>query len=64
MVPYVDPSYNTAPYYSWYFIIDLIIIGLHYKGVYMGHLYPNFCLCAFWGPYSKPHKVGNRIKAK
>ena len=23
-------------------------IGLHYKGVYMGYPYPNFCLCAFW----------------
>ena len=24
--------------------------GLHYKGVYMGYPYPNFCLCAFLGP--------------
>ena len=27
------------------------IIGLLYKGVYMGYPYPNFCLCAFLGPY-------------
>ena len=23
--------------------------GLHYKGVYMGYPYPNFCLCGFLG---------------
>ena len=27
------------------------LIGLHYKGVYMGYPYPEFCLCAFLGPY-------------
>ena len=27
------------------------LIGLHYKGVYMGYPYPNFCLCAALGPY-------------
>ena len=26
-------------------------MGLLYKGVYMGYPYPNFCLCAFLGPY-------------
>ena len=26
------------------------LIGLYYKGVYMGYPYPNFCLCAFLGP--------------
>ena len=25
------------------------LIGLHYRGVYMGYPYPNYCLCAFWG---------------
>ena len=25
------------------------LIGLHYKGVYMGYHYLNFCLCAFFG---------------
>ena len=23
------------------------LIGLHYKGVYMGYPYPYFCLCVF-----------------
>ena len=27
------------------------LIGLHYKGGCMGYHYPNFCLCAFLGPY-------------
>ena len=27
------------------------LIGLYYKRVYMGYPYPNFCLCAFGGPY-------------
>ena len=26
------------------------LIGLHYKGVYRGYPYPNFCLRAFLGP--------------
>ena len=35
-----DPSMNHPnPYLN----------GLHYKGVYMGYPYPNFCLCAFFG---------------
>ena len=25
--------------------------GLRYERVYMGHPYPNFCLCAFLAPY-------------
>ena len=25
------------------------LIGLHYKGVYMGYAYPNLWLCAFLG---------------
>ena len=32
------------------------LIGLLYKGVYMGYPYPNFCLCAFFGaPYKGRH---------
>ena len=29
------------------------LIGLYYKGVYMGYPYPIFCLCALLGPYSR-----------
>ena len=25
--------------------------GLHYQGADMGFSYPDFCLCAFWGPH-------------
>ena len=48
-----------APEYFWGPQKDLSIsilhgypylIGLHYRGVYMGYPYPNYCLCAFWGP--------------
>ena len=35
------------------------LIGLHYKGVYMGYPYRNFRLCAFLGPYScRSHQSG------
>ena len=27
------------------------LVGLHYKGGYMGYPYPNVCLCACLGPY-------------
>ena len=28
----------------------LYLMGLQYKGVYMGYRYPSFCFCAFLGP--------------
>ena len=34
------------------------LIGLHYKGVYMGYPYPNVCLCAILMPYFKPMNPG------
>ena len=36
------------------------LIGLLYKGVYMGYTYPNFCLCAiFWTLSFKGSIVGS-----
>ena len=40
------------------------LIGLHYKGVYMGYPYPYFCLCAFWGPYCNPSAPSQVASAK
>ena len=34
------------------------LIGLQYKGVYMGYPYPNFCLCAFLGSYQSLGALG------
>ena len=36
------------------------LVGLHYKGMYMGYPYPIMFLCALWGP----RKGGTRKKPR
>ena len=48
---YRDPKVGTLQGYPY-------LIGLQYKGFYMGYPNPNFCLCAFLGPYKEHTCLG------